>query len=283
MNLQDELNKLKNIEIKKLEQIIDQLENEKAYLIKRLEEQNKKIDEQNKKIDEQNKKIDEQNKKIDEHEIARLRDASNIASLNSRIDSLEENQKKIDDASLVSDLLYQLNRQFILKNKDDDLIKKFIEYKNDPFTGELEVHDINDKSFHRLMFKPVSTFKNQIIHIEKLFISCVNKQSMREKYSYNFNQNIHNTIIKERNGKCHSKVKDVSKYEKFDDFLEDAKNELNKMIYFKAEAQDVFTQLEILLKVVNLILKIQKVILNYSDTKRTNLKKKEVKQIGKDG
>jgi hypothetical protein len=55
------------------------------------------------------------------------------------------------------------------------------------------------------------------------------------------------------------------------------------MIYFKAEAQDVFTQLEILLKVVNLILKIQKVILNYSDTKRTNLKKKEVKQIGKDG
>jgi hypothetical protein len=263
LNLQDELNKLKNIEIKKLEQIIDQLENEKAYLIKRLEEQNKKIDEQNKKIDEQNKKIDEQNKKIDEHEIARLRDASNIASLNSRIDSLEENQKKIDDASLVSDLLYQLNRQFILKNKDDDLIKKFIEYKNDPFTGELEVHDINDKSFHRLMFKPVSTFKNQIIHIEKLFISCVNKQSMREKYSYNFNQNIHNTIIKERNGKCHSKVKDVSKYEKFDDFLEDAKNELNKMIYFKAEAQDVFTQLEILLKVVNLILKIQKVILNY--------------------
>ncbi len=69
MNLQDELNKLKNIDIKKLEQIIDQLENEKAYLIKRLEEQNKKID--------------EQNKKIDEH-------ASNIASLNSRIDSIEE-------------------------------------------------------------------------------------------------------------------------------------------------------------------------------------------------
>ncbi len=227
--LQTEVNTLKNEKIKRLEKIIEQSKNEKEVLLEKI-------------------KCLENSSKIQSH------DATSI--LKDCMDAMEEEKKKTAEASIVSDLLFQLNRQFLLKNKNDQYISIFIDiywFKEDPFTKELEIHDVNSKSFHRTIWKTKrdenyrQKIKSKIEHIEKLYAKSINDNG-EKKFSYDFNQEIYDKVVIPRNTRVYSGIKDASKFENDEIFLLHIKNEIEKMQYYNNEAKDILTQLNTLLK-----------------------------------
>lgn len=138
LNEKDEIIKKKDLQLdelritddelkkKKIEllQIIEALKEEKEVILKTISDINAKIEGQNKKIDDQYTKFQE--------------------LLNDKI--------KMQEASLISDILFQLHKQFILKNKDDNVIKEnFITYKKKVVSKTVYIANIDTKFFHRCL------------------------------------------------------------------------------------------------------------------------------------
>ena len=210
---------------KKIEllQIIEALKEEKEVILKTISDINAKIEGQNKKIDDQYTKFQE--------------------LLNDKI--------KMQEASLISDILFQLYKQFILKNKDDNVIKEnFITYKKKVVSKTVYIANIDTKFFHRCLNNQCDD-EELNDYIKEKFKLAVNETTTEKKHSYESNERKCVEMASERNKKSHSELRDISKYSNNEEFFSLAKQEIEQITKpnYKEFGKELLEQIQNLYKV----------------------------------
>lgn len=164
------------------------------------------------------------------------------------IQNLQNDYNKMKEASLLSDLMYQLYRQFILKYENDEIIKNvFITYTTSKSDNNPVIVNIDTKLLHRYLYDDEYEFCK---YVKEKFKKAVNI-SNEEKFSYEYNTQHYNHIISSRNSYCHSKIKDISKYPEKNGFFLHAEEEIGKLMDEKNKkiAKEVLEQIQNLYKV----------------------------------
>lgn len=169
-----------------------------------------------------------------------------------KIQILQNDYNKMKEASLISYLMYQLYRQFILKYEDDEIMKDFfITYKTNKLNGKKMIVNIDTKLLHRVLYDDDD--ENEFNrYVRENFKKAVN-YSNDKKFSYENNSQNYNEITSWRNKYCHSLIKDISKYKEKNDFFLHAREEIGKLKdeQYKKFGEEVLEQIENLHRVKN--------------------------------
>ena len=153
-----------------------------------------------------------------------------------RIEILEKSNEELASASLISDLLTNLFRYFIMSNKDDINFKPYIKYLN----CEEEIVEIYLSSFHKFM-KDSAKENEKAISIRAKFIEFT-----ANSFTYDSIQTeIYKKISQPRNSDplCHGQIGNVI-FESLDDILKESRVKISKMRFHKEEAEKIVTILK---------------------------------------
>ncbi len=201
------IDELRNIEIKKLEKIIDELQTENARLSSIISDLERKVEKQQLQLDRQ--QIEIESLKADNKLIKASKESqqTKLDKLVEDMEAMKLEKQKLEEASLISDIYHQLYKQFLLKNKDDEDIKKYIKVKsNESNKTSLKVYLAE---FHATMRD-----RNDIsARIKSKFNNAINKNSSANLLSHENNSNIYSKICEPRNIACHSSIRDSSNFD----------------------------------------------------------------------
>jgi hypothetical protein len=281
------IDELRNIEIKKLEKIIDELQIENARLSSIISDLERKVEKQQLQLDLQQTEIEslkadnkliKASKESQQTEIESLKADNKLIKVSkesqqTEIESLKADNKlikaskesqqtkldklvedmeamklekqKLEEASLISDIYHQLYKQFLLKNKDDDDIKKYIKVKtNESNKTSLKVYLAE---FHATMRD-----RNDIsARIKSKFNNAINKNSSANLLSHENNSNIYSKICEPRNIACHSSIRDSSNFDSKKDYLQQIKSRIEIMQHHKTDGEQLFKQLQNIIVILN--------------------------------
>jgi hypothetical protein len=172
--------------------------------------------------------------------------ANDINELKDDMKAMKKKNMEIEEASLISDVLFHLYRLFITVNKDDDDVKRFIDEKKNLLNNQT-YHEINVKAFHDIMKQEnLDAFS---ANIKSKFNESINKKSKEKLFSYACNSDIYSRIVEPRNNACYRSIKVPSKYSSNKEFLLLIQEKIQKMSLFKVDAENVFKQLQSLIDV----------------------------------
>ena len=230
----DELNKR---EIEELKEIIKKLKEEKEILLNTINDLNAMIKAQNKKLEDQAKKLEDQAKKLEDQK--------------KNIEKLLDDKKQMEEASLISDIMYQLYKQFIVQHENDTVIKEnFITYKTSVRTKKVYIADIDTKLFHRCLNEKCDDEELKS-YIKEKFKLAVNNDPSEKNHLYEYNEKMYSEIVWNTRKTCHSHIRDISYYSKKEDFFSHAEEQIEKLTRpnYKEFGKELLEQFQNLYKV----------------------------------
>lgn len=187
-------------------------------------------------------------KKADEFKTQQDDQQTKLDKLIFDMEQIKLEKKKLEEASLISDMFYYLYKQFILLHQDDDDVRKFV--TTTKTSTKIDVDEFHDF----LQERDDDSSKN----IKSKFNEAINKNSVAKVFTFDSNLIRYSTICQP-----HSSIRllfislnpvysiqDLSKYDSIKEYLKYLKIIVQNMTIYKNDGEIVYKQFQSLHNVI---------------------------------